>query len=150
MLALSSSNVSVESRRFMVAKAVFALLSIRVALKLFPFAKVYRAVMRRGERLLIRGRKSPDQTSVDELASLVNSAARYLPRTTSCLPRAMCCQLLLNEAGYESQLRIGVANMPDGHLKAHAWVEREGSVVLGDLPDLINYRPLPIIETSKP
>jgi hypothetical protein len=56
----------------------------------------------------------------------VTAAARRVPGT-KCLPWALALRGLLLQAGIASELRIGVA--PDGDaIKAHAWVECDGTV----------------------
>ena len=47
---------------------------------------------------------------------------------------------MLNQAGHPCELRIGAANGAD-ELIAHAWVESEGRVVIGEI-ELDRYAPL--------
>jgi hypothetical protein len=72
-------------------------------------------------------------------------ASNALPVETTCLPRALAAGSLLARYGYDSTLRIGVAR-DDGEFAAHAWVERDGVVTIGDLPDLGRFVPLPLEE----
>jgi hypothetical protein len=44
-------------------------------------------------------------------------------------------------------VRIGVRKA-GSEFRAHAWVEHEGRVLLGDLDDLSQYTPLPTDETG--
>ena len=74
--------------------------------------------------------------SEDQIAWAVRAAARYVP-AANCLPQAIVAKQLLEEQGYQPVLRIGV--QPPGlraaedlSLKAHAWVEAGGRIVLGD------------------
>jgi len=79
--------------------------------------------------------------SEDQIAWAVRAAARYVP-TANCLPQAIVAKQLLEEQGYQPVLRIGV--QPPGllnerqrsaeelSLKAHAWVEAGGRIVLGE------------------
>jgi ABC-type molybdenum transport system ATPase subunit/photorepair protein PhrA len=46
--------------------------------------------------------------------------------------RGLAGEVLLIRAGYSAQVRIGVAKDPAGKLEAHAWVESDGRVVIGD------------------
>lgn len=63
------------------------------------------------------------------IAALVEVAARHGPFRATCLPICVTLQRLLRERGIDAQLHVGVRKA--GHrLEAHAWVEREGSVLL--------------------
>jgi len=47
----------------------------------------------------------------------------------SCVPKALAARRLMHSAGYPSQLRIGVISQPT--FEAHAWLEHEGSIIVG-------------------
>ena len=71
--------------------------------------------------------------SVEQLVWAVAIASRYLPGAT-CLTQALAAQALLTQAGFPSQVEIGIAKdkeKDDGRLLAHAWVVCYGQVVLG-------------------
>lgn len=68
-------------------------------------------------------------------------AARYVPRAT-CLTQALALQAMLGRAGTPSELRIGVARGKETEVDAHAWLECEGRVVIGD-GQLERYVPMP-------
>jgi hypothetical protein len=55
-------------------------------------------------------------------------------------------QVLLRQHGYASRLRIGVHKSAAGTLQAHAWVECQGRVVIGDDAELSHYTPLPALQ----
>jgi hypothetical protein len=46
-------------------------------------------------------------------------------------------------------LRIGVSKGVKGNLRAHAWVESQGSVVIGELADLSGFSVLPSLERNQ-
>jgi hypothetical protein len=74
--------------------------------------------------------------SEDQIAWAVRAAARYVP-TANCLPQAIVARQLLEAQGYQPVLRIGVQpprlqSEEQLSLKAHAWVEAGGRVVLGE------------------
>jgi hypothetical protein len=77
---------------------------------------------------------SPPHYSVRQLTRAIVIASRVIPNAT-CLTQALAAQRLLARYGYESNLRFGVAKTDDGKLKAHAWIERSGQVVLGRFPE---------------
>ncbi|NER80530.1 MAG: lasso peptide biosynthesis B2 protein [Leptolyngbya sp. SIO1D8] len=72
----------------------------------------------------------------------VNVASRYLPGKTKCLARALATQVLMNGHRYVSELRIGVDKTPEGEFRAHAWIEYQGRVIIGNLNDLAHFKPL--------
>lgn len=88
----------------------------------------------------------PDRRS--QLAWAVRKTSRYIPLAT-CLPQALVTKLLFARYGYPTELRIGVVKDQDGQLEAHAWVESDGVIVVGSLPDISRYTPLPSLEQKK-
>jgi hypothetical protein len=79
----------------------------------------------------------------DRIVWAVDTATRYQYGPPTCLPRALTAYTLFHQAGYDALLRIGVAHNAQRELEAHAWVEYEGVVVLGALPDLQRFNLLP-------
>lgn len=82
--------------------------------------------------------------SIEKLIWTVNVSSRYMPGNVKCLARALTTDVLLNCNDYPSSLRIGVAKEKVGKLEAHAWVESQGRVLIGNLRDLERYRILPL------
>lgn len=78
----------------------------------------------------------------DRIARAVRTARRRLPAAPACLGTAVVARAMLAAHGHPSDLRIGVARPGSGELEAHAWVERDGRVLVGDVPDLARFRPL--------
>jgi Transglutaminase-like superfamily len=72
----------------------------------------------------------------EQLAAHVEWAARRLPFSTKCLPRAMALSWMLRARGVDHcvvfAVRPSEQRDTDDHL--HAWVEVGGEPVLGDLP----------------
>lgn len=68
--------------------------------------------------------------TAQDVAWAVHRVSRAVPGAT-CLTQALAAQLLLSRRGYPSRLRIGVAHAPGDGLRAHAWLESDGLVVLG-------------------
>ena len=128
---------------------------------LFFRALVLLAVTRLGLRVLpfrvIRNwteqfRSSPglhitlNRRRIGQIAWAVEAASRRIPGTT-CLPRAIATHILLGRLGQASELRLGAALKPQGHLEAHAWVEVSGRVVIGEAIEGFN-RFVPFQESS--
>ena len=80
---------------------------------------------------MMRGRARRPQLPLARIVWSVEVTSRYVPRAT-CLTQAIAAQTLLARRGYRSQLRIGVARDRDGAFIAHAWIEHEGRIVLGE------------------
>jgi hypothetical protein len=115
-----------------VAAATATMTSIRLALWLLPF-RVVRAAVR---RFAAPRRGFMNRPTVDDVTSAVARAARVVPRAT-CLTQSLTASVLLGRHGYPTTLRLGVAREA-GRFDAHAWVECEGRVVVGDA-DLHRY-----------
>ncbi|NMG05976.1 lasso peptide biosynthesis B2 protein [Brasilonema sp. UFV-L1] len=89
------------------------------------------------------------QISVGKIVWAVNVGTRYMPGGAKCLARALTTQFLMNRYGYSCELRIGVAKEKGGQLEAHAWIEYQGRVAIGNLPELSRFIPLPSLEGVK-
>jgi len=81
-----------------------------------------------------------------QIAHAVLRAQRGVPGVYRCLPAAYAGHLLLHRYGYPSIIHVGVGRDPQGALEAHAWVECEGTILIGDLPDLGRFVPLPPLQ----
>jgi hypothetical protein len=124
----------------------FILLSlIRLSLKLVPFKVLINVLERLQSKFLMR-QSLPAQRPVSQLRWAVNASTHYMPRRAKCLARALTLQVLMQYYGYQPELRIGVAKTDAGMMEAHAWLEYQGSVVIGNLPDLGRYSVMPALE----
>ena len=66
-----------------------------------------------------------------KIARMVSLAGRRSPWRTTCLRQALLLWFLLARRGIVSELRLGVEKSVEGDLAAHAWVERDGQVLIG-------------------
>lgn len=66
----------------------------------------------------------------EEICRAVDVAARFVPGAT-CLVKAQVASAILSRFGYAAEIKIGVAKQ-SSDLKAHAWVECDGRVVIGE------------------
>lgn len=110
-------------------KALLAEAFVRLcALALFKFLPVPGHVQRltRGHEVSQPRRAAP---SYEEICRAVDIAARFVPGA-SCLVKAQAGSAMLHRFGYAAEIKIGVLK-ESSDLKAHAWVECEGRVVLG-------------------
>lgn len=77
----------------------------------------------------------------------LDTLAPFLPASVTCLRRAIVADAILTHHGHVTTFRIGVRKADDT-FTAHAWVEHEGAVVVGDLDDLAQYVPMPTEEAG--
>jgi hypothetical protein len=118
---------------------------IRVSLKLVPFKVIIHILNQLQVKLLSR-QSLPTQQPINQIRWAVNASTRYMPRQAKCLARALTLQILMQYYGYQPELRIGVAKTDAGMMEAHAWLEYQGNVVIGNLPDLDRYVVMPALE----
>jgi hypothetical protein len=84
--------------------------------------------------------------AIQRILWAVGVTSHYLLRERPCLTKALVAQMLLSRKGYQTTLRIGVAHSSTRSLQAHAWLERNGEIVVGQLRDLGRFTPLPPLE----
>src|SRR5690349_8107777 len=125
--------------RTLLVRTALLLAVARVALWVLPFGVV--------RRLLTPARAARPQAdpglSTERIAWAIAHTHRLVPYG-NCLPQALAAEALLMRAGHPVDLRIGVVKTERGGLRAHAWVESAGRVVVGDLTQgLDGYTPLP-------
>jgi hypothetical protein len=118
------------------------LAAIRLGLWLLPF-QTLRRLLARISHLLSQLPKTA-HPSVHNIAWAMAVVTRRVPVVGTCLTQALATQILLGWRGHPTHLRIGVAYSETGQLQAHAWIESDGKIVVGDLSDLSRYHPLPL------
>ena len=125
--------------RALLIQAVVWLGATRIALWLLPFRVIRRLLVRAARPAPPRGGPA---TARRRLVWAVSAARRVVPYST-CLVQALAAEALFILHGHPAGLRIGVVKNEAGGLVAHAWVEIQGRVVLGDSSDFSRYAPLP-------
>lgn len=131
------------ARWVLVAEASALVVATRLALTFLPFRTVRSAF-----EGLPSGRGVQDETRARDAAWAVEAAAQRLLGRRPCLPQALVGQWLLRRAGVETKLKIGVARDESG-VRAHAWLEHAGQVVVGGRGSAVLYVPLAPIVTSQ-
>ncbi len=76
----------------------------------------------------------------DRVAFTIPRVARRVPWRADCLVQALAGQHWLRIEGVASEITVGTARTPDGGFEAHAWLHRDGRVILGG--DISRYQPL--------
>ncbi|HEY8748229.1 MAG TPA: lasso peptide biosynthesis B2 protein [Tepidisphaeraceae bacterium] len=133
--------------QWLAIRIVGMLWRVRIALWVLPFQRV-RAMATRMGRAGVG--KNASGISAHNLTSLISVAAVHVPGA-SCLTQALVAQALLERYGYEPVLKIGVGRTgPDNRFGAHAWIELEGKVVIGQVTMLDQYTQLPTLAAVTP
>ncbi|MEZ4701067.1 MAG: lasso peptide biosynthesis B2 protein [Rhodothermales bacterium] len=115
-----------KERRLLLGVSVL-LLTLRLTLAVLP----YRAARRLFDRPARAGRRAPSETYRRRVVWAVHAVGRRVLGDKPCLPEAMAVQWILRRHGDETTLRIGVRRDDAGALLAHAWLEREGQILIG-------------------
>ncbi|MFG6106850.1 lasso peptide biosynthesis B2 protein [Leptothoe sp. EHU-05/26/07-4] len=126
--------------------ACLLLNGIRLALWLLPFNMVRQRISRLASVWVCHNLTSP--VSVGKIVWSVDIASRYTPGGAMCLVRALTTQLLLTRYGYKHQLHIGVLKGENNSFAAHAWIEFQGRVIVGGLPNLSQFQKLSAVGTE--
>ncbi|MDJ0736676.1 MAG: lasso peptide biosynthesis B2 protein [Nostocaceae cyanobacterium] len=139
-------SLSSKIRRLLVS--TFVLLGlVRLGLWLLPFSTLRQIIVKISQAN--KEQEQVKQISVEQIIWAVNVSSSYMPGGVKCLARALTTQVFMSRYGYSPELRIGVAKTQRGQLEAHAWVENQGQVVIGNLTDLSRFTPLPSLEGSR-
>jgi hypothetical protein len=64
--------------------------------------------------------------------------SRYIPHAR-CFSKAITVKILLICHEDPVQLKIGIRKVTNDRMLAHAWVEHQGKVIIGNLSDLNQY-----------
>ena len=78
--------------------------------------------------------------SAEQITMAVDRASRFVPGWT-CLVSAIAAHQILLENGWPAVVRLGVLNARDSAIKAHAWVECDGRILVG-ASGAVGYVPL--------
>ena len=70
---------------------------------------------------------SPKTGTAEAMARTIDAVTRRMPVRSKCLPRSLALWTMLQRAGLDATLRIGMRT--DGSGEAHAWVEHDGHPV---------------------
>jgi len=116
--------------------ATLLLWVIRLGLWLVPLRTLRRLLVRlaRGPTRL----RKADSSWPEQIAWAVATASRYVAKPT-CLTQALAAQVMLQRAGCQARLHIGVAKGAGGQLDAHAWTESQSRIVTCGREELSRY-----------
>jgi hypothetical protein len=75
---------------------------------------------------------TPDPAASGRIVRAVRQAASVAPWGRTCLTEALTAAVLLRRAGCDATLRYGVVTGGENRLAAHAWLEHDGVVIIGN------------------
>ncbi len=116
-------------------RAAIAVVSAKLAVKMLRLPAA-RAAVTRLERLGWFVTLAP----ANRVVWAVEAAGRAIPGMKNCLVQAVAAEAMLVRTGHPCELRIGAAKNGPGELIAHAWLESEGRVLIGEF-ELDRYTP---------
>lgn len=119
-------------------QAGFTLVLIKTGLAVLPFStfrKVFHWISKSETK------KEMDPQEISEVVWAVNTAANIIPLKLLCLPRALSAKYLLRKLP-ALNLEIGIEINADKAFEAHAWIEKEGEIIIGDWSDSVSYQRL--------
>ena len=151
MMARLSKLVSLSTReRTLLVQATILLAVTRIGLRTLRFATLRNLL----SKLSTIGTHRADGVSDDNVGKqvvwAVETVGRHLPRIGgTCLPQALAAHVLLARGGIQSDLRIGVSRDPNRKFVAHAWLERQGAILIGG-DGSKDCTPMPALNGLKP
>jgi hypothetical protein len=131
-------------KRRVLFQAFLAVGVVRLGLWLLPF-KTLCAVLGAFEKRSDPPRRDQPAETFERLMWALRIAGKAVPAAT-CLPQALAAKLVLHRNGYRPILRLGVTKDEAGKFLAHAWLEHEGTIVIGELRDMSRYASFPPVD----
>jgi hypothetical protein len=115
--------------QWLLLKAWVLVGAVRQSLWVLPFSGTSRL-----RQWLCRpvSRAEPNPVGAEKLAWAVAVASRFVPGARHCLTQAIAAHTLLVRRGYPAEIHFGVRRQKSADLIAHAWVECDGKVLVGD------------------
>lgn len=121
-------------------KAVILLGAIRIGLYLTSY-KTLRGTLSRISKPSAEV-EPLDYAATDSVLWAVKAASKRMPWASTCLTRGLAGQVMLGRMGKQTRLHIGVARDTENALKAHAWLEADGKVIIGADGDVSEFTQL--------
>ncbi len=133
-------------RKWLYCNTALWLIAVKAGLCLLPFDRlrgwITAADQPAGQPVAMK--------DLQEITEAIAHLSRFLaPLRINCLPQALVGQSLLNRKGFDVQLKIGVLKNRDDLLTAHAWLEYQGLVILGNLRGLKQFTAFPSLEIAQ-
>jgi Transglutaminase-like superfamily len=121
---------------------------IRLGLLLLPFERLWKGLVKLGQpqpstTVVLKTEVKNEAQIVRQVIWAVNLSTRFSPGGAKCLARALTTKVLLDRRQCPCEFKIGVAKSEQGKLEAHAWIEVQNQVVMGQVNKLDQYTPMP-------
>jgi len=126
--------------RALVVEAALHLVAAKAMLRWVPFERWRGALQHAPEQRL---RVTPGERQLAQLVWAVNGVGARFPERLNCLPRALAMRWMMQRRRWPNTLELGVARDPEGKFEAHAWLEHDGRVIMGLVPNLERFVKLP-------
>jgi len=126
-----------HKERLQCISIVYWLVLIKLALCLLPYQKVVHNVDRWANSFTTL--KSRAVCSAETICSLTDKCANSIPLRLLCLPRAFTGYVQCRRNGYKVELKIGIRRSSDEGFVAHAWIELNGIILIGNRPDICEF-----------
>lgn len=136
-----------QSQKYLLLKAAVLVGGIRVGLAVFSYSKVKHLLDRTGSG---PHRPTKPPSYLDDVVWAVRAIARRTLGDKPCLIQALAAQWLLRRTGYATTLRIGVTKKSDHELRAHAWLEYDGDIIIGGCSSPLKYTSLRSMSDAVP
>ena len=108
-------------------KAIVLIGVFRISLLIFPL-KIVQQIVDSVTPRLSKSKTIPQE----KISWSVKTVGNYLLGSKSCLPLALATEVLLKQNGYPATINIGVYKGDEIKFEAHAWVESEGKIIVGE------------------
>ena len=134
--ALRTSAGLSPGRWAALGQAAVWIVGTRAALAVLPWRRVSAAFERTPTRP-----GPPDWDRARRVQWAVSAVAKRLLPARPCLTQALVARRLLRQQGVETTLRFGAAREAEGTFRAHAWLEHQGRIVVGQIQSDVPYTP---------
>ena len=113
---------------------------VRLGLFLLPFYRLNKLSNNLAIRIWLKlGQR--EEIEVVKILHAVHTSSYYVFGNPKCLAKALTTQTLMKAFGYDCDLKIGVMNT-DKNFEAHAWIEHQDRVIIGNLSNLHSFTPI--------
>ena len=131
-------------RRRLLFEAVVSITVVRVGLRVLPFLTLQRVLDRFVALPIVRQHGPAASHVVPSVNWAMTTASARLPAT--CLVQALAAGVMLRRRGLACRLRLGVRTREGesgARLEAHAWVECDGRIAIGEVAHLSELAVMP-------
>lgn len=111
---------------------------LRFGLLILPYRWVTSCLDRTS--IVKKGVGTGDMSSLTHLTWATQAMGRRMLGDKPCLPQALALQWLLRRRCIRTELHIGVRRQGEHKLDAHAWLEKEGQVIIGGRQSPVRFK----------